>query len=203
MPFGYPDTFEVEPPLEPSPSPWLKAPVLIEETPIIADPQDERKAFALAWAKNPAEPFAAASDLYPADTTKALWVSRNWILDPTVNALKDSYIKAASESQTLLDKEQLAHRLLRTSEEKNLEGTRYLLDGKDRLKALELYAKVMGFMDDKPVNNISNHLTNEMKIVFVEPENKEENIKIIEAAPENETRSTDIEDLPFKIKLVG
>ena len=128
-----------------------------------------------------------------------MWVSQNWINDPIVLAVKDKYLEAASTSQTLLDKSQLGRKLLAMADEKNQSNTFYILDGKDRLKALELYAKVMGYEKEQSVTN-NNFIHNTMTVKLVEPEKKEVATKIIE---HNEDNSNQNSTSPIKLKLVG
>lgn len=202
MPFGYPDIFVAQP-IASRTSSWLTSPVLFDNEPVISVDDAKKKAFALEWAKLPSDPFNAACNVFGADTTSALWASRNWILDPEVNAIKDHYLKTSETTENLLDKKAFAARLLKFSEEKNFEGTRYIVEAKDRLKALELYGKTMGFMAEASINNgVINNTNNELKIVFVEPEIKE-NLKLIDNTPDNESEILEGAELPFAIKLVG
>lgn len=182
-----PDVFEVERPK----SAWK-----IQE-PVIENADEKKHLFGLALAKYP--PFKAACEVFGEDTNTAVWVSQHWLNDPIVVAAKDKYLEAAQISQTLLDKEQLARKFLVMAEEKNANNTFYLLDGKDRLKALELYAQIMGYKDSKsniPVNFIHNSMT----IKLVEA-NKEQKSKIIDNHNEQITNPNPI--APLKLKLVG
>lgn len=201
MPFGFPDSFEVKPLALPQ-SPWLSLPTLIEDAPSFQNDGEKKQAFAIEWAKNPGNPFEAACIVFSSDTTSALWASRNWILDPEINARKDHYLKASDDVGKLLDKSELASRLLRFSEEKNIEGTRYVVEAKDRLKALEIYAKMMGYLNEATQINSTFNNTNEMKIVFVNPDTIDKP-KIIEHEPDNESEEFEGEILPLNIKLVG
>lgn len=183
-----PDVFEVERPK----SAW-KAP-----EPIIENAAEKKHLFGLALAKFP--PFKAACEVFGEDTNTAVWVSQHWWNDPIVVAAKDKYLEAAQVSQTLLDKEQLARKFLVMAEEKNANNTFYLLDGKDRLKALELYAQIMGYKDSKsemPVNFIHNSMT----IKLVEPK-KEQKTKTIDDN-NNEEITNPNSSTPLKLKLVG
>lgn len=182
-----PDVFEVERPK----SAWK-----IQE-PTIENAEEKKHLFGLALAKFP--PFKAACEVFGEDTNTAVWVSQYWLNDPIVVAAKDKYLEAAQISQTLLDKEQLARKFLIMAEEKNANNTFYLLDGKDRLKALELYAQIMGYKDNKseiPVNFIHNSMT----IKLVEPK-KEQKTKVIDN--HNEEIPNHNSSTPLKLKLVG
>lgn len=187
--FHIPDVFEIERPK----SAWrIPAPTI--------DNAEEKKAlFGIALGK--LSPFAAACEVFGDDTNTAVWVSQNWLNDPVVIAAKDKYLEAAETSQTLLDKDQLARKLLTMAEEKNQSNTFYLLDGKDRLKALELYAKIKGLLTDKIDPSIQNFVHNNMTIKLVSADNKDQKAKIIE--PEDQSQNTNVNPSPIKLKLVG
>lgn len=186
--FKLPDVFEVAP--KPK-SAWN-----IPE-PIIENADEKKRLFGLELAKYPA--FKAACEVFKDDTNTALYVSHNWVNDPIVVAAKDKYLEAANTSQALLDKEQFARMLLNMASEKNASNTIHLLDGKDRLKALELYAKVTGLIDTKADPLLTqNFVHNSMTIKLVEPEKKEQ--KIINATNEAPIINN---NSPLKLKLVG
>lgn len=185
--FSIPDVFEV---------PKTKSAWNIPE-PVIDNADEKKRLFGLHLAKLPA--FKAACEVFP-ETNTALWVSHNWVNDPIVAAAKDKYLEAADNSQALLDKDQFARMLLNMANEKNASQTIHILDGKDRLKALELYAKVKGLIDTKPDPTLTqNFVHNSMTIKLVEPKAKE---KIINNFDTNEA-SIQNKNSPLKLKLVG
>jgi len=187
--FTLPDTFEVEPP-KPK-SAWN-----IPE-PVINDADEKKRLFGIGLAKT--SPFKSACEIFKDDTNTALWVSHNWVNDPIVVAAKDKYLEAADKSQELLDKEQFARMLLNMASEKNASQTVHILDGKDRLKALELYAKVTGLIDTKSDPLLTqNFVHNSMTIKLVEPPSKEKTITIDDNEVENKNTNS-----PLKLKLVG
>lgn len=190
--FKLPDVFEAEPLKQAPKSAWV-----IPE-PMIENAEEKKQLFGIELAKNTA--FKAACNVFGDDTNIALWVSQNWINDPSVIAVRDKYLEAANTSQTLLDKEQFARMLLNMANEKNASNTIHLLDGKDRLKALELYAKVRGLIDTKPDPTLTqNFVHNSMTIKLVEPEKKEQKIKQID----NNEVEIQNNNSPLKLKLVG
>jgi len=70
----------------------------------------------------------------------------------------------------------------------------------DRLKALELYAEVMGYKDKKSDPTLTqNFVHNSMTIKLVEPEKKEQKIKTID----NNEVEIQNSNSPLKLKLVG
>lgn len=187
--FKLPDVFEVPKPVR---SAWNIP------APIIENADEKKRLFGLELAKHPA--FKAACEVFKDDTNTALYVSHNWVNDPIVVAAKDKYLEAADTSQTLLDKSQLARRLLTMAEEKNASNSFYLLDGKDRLKALELYSKVMGYTDTKPDPLLTqNFVHNSMTIKLVEPQIKDKPIAQID----NNEAPIINNNSPLKLKLVG
>jgi len=187
--FKLPDSFEV-PPITPK-SAWS-----IPE-PIIENADEKKRLFGLELAKS--TPFKGACAIFPDDTNTALWVSHNWVNDPIVVASKDKYLEAADTSQALLDKDQFARMLLTMANEKNASNTVHLLDGKDRLKALELYAEVRGFKGSKSDLSSTTFVHNSMTIKLVEPQAKE---KVIPTIDNNEVQNPNTNS-PLKLKLVG
>lgn len=162
--------------------------------PAIDNDDNLKKAFGVELAKG-FKAFDAACNICGDSTANAVWVSLNWIGDPIALASRDLYLKTVELDTPLLDKDQFAARLLQISEEKDEQSGRYLIDAKDRLKALELYAEVMKFTggDD---NTSKTFIHNSMVVKFVEPEKKE--IKTIDETVEE---TSDI--VPLKLKLVG
>lgn len=174
--FQLPDTFEVERP----------APQIIDEAAL-------KEQFGIELANK--TPFEAACTICGKDTPRALWMLQNWLNDPIVIASRDKFKENEKASITLLDKDQLAAMLLTMAREKDRNNTHYLLDGKDRIKTLELYAEIKGYKNNKveaPATFINNH----MVIKLVEPKQE---IKQIDHSPTeiNNTNS------PVKLKLVG
>lgn len=203
MPFGKPDYFTASP-IEPTRiepvrswgNPWLApAPKAIDDQSWKQD-DAKKRLFGVEWAKNN-HPFNAACVIFT-DTVQALWASQNWISDPIVIASKDGYNSAVKTN--LLDKDALLMKLLDLADEKDPTGRFHTIEAKDRLKALELYAKIQGFIDKIDINASTNNFTNNsMKIVFVKPDNQNDN-KVIEVEPEEIQEQP---KLPLNIKLVS
>lgn len=186
MGYKIPDGFEVKPMTGWGPAKPIAAPA-------ISNAAEKKKSFGVELGKG-VQPFQAACNICGQDTQQALWIAANWLNDPEVIANKDLYLKGVQSSASLLDKEQLAARLLAMAEERNASGSFYILDGKDRLSALKLYAEVQGFVGkDKELGN-TNFIHNQISVKFVEPDKKEIVVKeLIDAVAE---------DVP-KLKLVG
>ena len=179
-----PDTFEVQP-------------FSVIPAPVIDNIEEKKKLFAIELAKSN-QPFQAACTICGDNTNEALWISKNWINDPEVIGYKDLYLNSLQTSKTLLDKDEIAAKLLNMSEETNPSGTFYILDGKDRLKALELYAKIQGYLDTKD-KSTPTFIHNQMVVKFVKPNIKE---KIIDNNEANEDQSI-VNITPLKVKLVS
>ena len=186
--FKIPDVFEIDKPK----SAWVRP------EPNIDNADQQKHVCGIELAKYPA--FKAACEIFGEDTNTAVWVAQNWINDPIVIAAKDKYLEAANVSQTLLDKDQLARKLLTMAEEKNANNTFYLLDGKDRLAALKLYAEVRGYTGTKIDPSNTTFIHNQMTIKVVSPEPKEPKIKTID---NNEEIQNTNSISPLKLKLVG
>ncbi len=182
--------------------PWAKPmgelSKLNEPEPAYRSDQGLKRLFGIEWAKN-LKPFEAALVVFGDNTNAALWVSWNWITDPVVIAAKDAYNQNTELNEKLLDKDQLAARLLKFAEEKDVSGRFYVLEGKDRLAAYKLFAEIQGFIGKFSIDASTNSFTNnELKITLVKPDTiiKKET-KIIEQEAEIEN------NFPIDIKLVS
>jgi len=155
-----------------------------------------KKAFGRALVSS--QPFQAACKVIPESPSKASWIVNNWMNDPIVTEARET-LKAAELNKPILDKEQLAAKVLQFAEEKNAEGTKYLVEAKDRIAALKLYSEIAGYTGKIDIDASTKNFThNEMVIKLVKPDVKKE---AREAKPIDETV---IENpLPLKIKLVG
>jgi hypothetical protein len=173
--------------------------------PSFADDEEKKKLFGIELAKDHPNNLAAAIVIFGDNTSGALWASNNWLTDPIVLASRDLYQKIIDAEASLLDKNQLAAKLLKFSDEKNYDGTRYVCEAKDRLAALKLYSEVMGWTgkaSDISVNNSFAH--NEMQIRFVTAKEKEQ-ITINQSSDNEleEALSDDIDLLPINLKLIS
>lgn len=141
------------------------------------------------------KPFEAAIKIFMNDNGAALWVSQHWPNDEVVKAVVDK----PQKSLKILDKEQLAAKVLTFAEEKDNSGRFYVNESAERLKALELYAKICGYINNPAASLIPATINDNrrMEIVLVSPDKKEEQkqIKQIEETP--------IQTLDLPVKLVG
>ena len=144
--------------------------------------------------KSGLKPFEAAIKLFE-DTSAALWVSENWPNDPVVAqtaAIEEKSLK-------LLDKEALAAKVLAFADEKDISGRFYINESPERLKALELYAKIAGHIVKE---NVVVPITNDnrtMNIRLVSPEKKVLENNVVEAQVIEPPANV----VPMRVKLVS
>jgi hypothetical protein len=189
MPFGKSDIFEVKPLQSNKVAPWPTAEWQ-------ADPEKKRL-FGIELAKHE-KAFDAALVVYD-DAGRSLWASQNLLTDPIVIGAKDAYLNQVDLTENLLDKNQLAARLLKFADEKDPSGRFYILEGKDRLATLKLYAEVQGFIGKVNIDASTNsYVNNELKILLVKAPTKEEP-RVVEQEIINNNSNINI---PSNIKLV-
>lgn len=180
---------------------WNNLTPTVEKPPAQADEEANKKLFGIELAKNN-NPFEAASSLFN-DLPIALWVSRNWANDPICLASRDLYLKTLELDVPVLDKKQLAAKVLKLAEEKTIDGTRYLVEAKDRIAGLRLYSDIMGYTGKVDIDASTKNITNKaMTVVFVSPDKKDEP-KVINEIPNAKSEILNNETSPINIKLVG
>jgi hypothetical protein len=175
-------------------------------TPIAPSPQfipawehdvDRQKAFGIGLARG-LDPFSAALEALGDDTGGALWAAKHWLSEPAVIAARDAYAQVVDTASRLLDKDAFSVKLLKLADEKDASGRFYANEASDRIKALELYAKIQGFITKEAANVINNNnANNEMKIILVEAAQEKVEEKI------QETKVLELEDFTSDLKLVG
>lgn len=158
-----------------------------------------KKLFGIELAKG-LKPFEAALNIFEKNANKALWAANYWINDPVVIASRDLYKESVETTNSLLDKDALAVKLLEFADERAPQGF-YVNDAKDRLAALKLYAEVRGFIGKIDINNSTNNvINNKLELVLIPPPNKDEKIKpVIDNEPVQEIKNNSI---PLNLKLV-
>lgn len=164
------------------------------------DDVELKKAFGISLGKD-LKPFPAALEVFPKDTSKALWAANYWLSDPVVIAARDIYAEAVETQSSLLDKTALSVKLLKFAEEKDQTGRFYVNEAKDRLAAFKLYAEVQGYIGKIDINASTNTITNnKLELVIVKSPNKEERKEtIIEAETVEEIQPK----IPLNLKLVS
>lgn len=161
--------------------------------PHIENENEVKRLFGIELAKG-VQAFQAALNCGQ-ETSKALYISQHWLNDPIVVETRKNTVH---NSNDLLDAEELAVRLLEMAEERNASNTFYMLEGKDRLAALKLYADIRGYTKkDAVIPGGNTFIQNTMTIKLVEPERK--------PLIQNEEKPVEIVDSvsPIKLKLVG
>lgn len=163
---------------EVKPNPWV-AQSVVADTAVASwrDDPDRKRRFALALQTSPT-PFDAALTVFGADTGAALWASVHWVSDPIVQSVKED-VKATKK---ILDKDSLCHKLLNISEEKSPQGY-YIIEPKDRIACLKLYAEIQGYIGKVEAATFNNFANNNLKVVFVKPDNDHQKIKTINSTP--------------------
>lgn len=152
--------------------------------------EEKQKLFGIELAKNP-NAFQAALMIFPDDTSKALWASWNWVSNAITIASRDLYKQVVDVSTKLLDKDAFSVKLLDLADEKTASG-HFANETQDRLKALELYAKVRGFVGTAVIDASTNTTNNNtMEIILVKSPEKEQH-KVVELAPVEDYEQPDL-----------
>lgn len=193
------------------PNPWVAQSVVasVDQSSWRDDPVKKRL-FAQELPKH-SGPFDAALVVFGADTASALWASVHWMSDPIVLAATKEVVKI----NKILDKNELCHKLLNISDEKSPQGY-YVIEAKDRIACLKLYAEIQGYVGKVEAATFNNFANNNLKVVFVKPDNDHHKMKtikpiddqfvtdeIIEQEPEPEViqNSNNFKPLP-KLRMV-
>lgn len=183
-------------------SPWtvgVKAP----EVQAYQTDENLKKQFGIELAKA-TNPFEAGCRVFGEETSKALWVSFNWLTDPIVVASRDIYLKTVELNQPPLDKEQLAAKVLALAEGEKVERDgvkRPTIEAKDRIAAYKLYSEILGYTGKVEIDASTKNFThNEMVIKLVKAEDKK--VTVIDQAPKSELKN-EISNSPITLKLVG
>lgn len=99
---------------------------------------DEKRAFARAWLRQ-SDPFKAAVAIFgPLQASKCLKVADEWPRDLQVLKIKEELLEEGGEEAFLPSKSELARRVIDTADG--------FIHVENKLKALRLYAEVMGFI---------------------------------------------------------
>lgn len=202
-PFGFDDIFEVEPARNEPVNPWSAPPKVTSlPLPAYADDEDLKKLFGIELGKG-LKAFEAATIISDGDASKALWISSHWLSDPIVIASKDAYAITLKQTTKPLDKEQLLAKILELSENDLCDDHgRPIVDAKERLSALNLYAEISGFKvkaADTANSNTTNNTFNKItKVVLVSPTVSKQDIN-----PNIKSKIQNVEIPSLPLKLVG
>jgi len=163
-------------------------------SPEIDNPDELKRAFGAALAEGNS-PFDAALKVTNNNTSLSLFISQKWLADPLVIEQRTNTV---SNSKDLLDADELAASLLQMAKERDRSNTFYMLEGKDRIAALKLYADIRGYTKkDAVIPGGNTFVQNTMTIKLVEAQPKTVESKPVEEVLEPITNS------PIKLKLVG
>lgn len=196
------DFFEVKPVA----SPWTadaKAWPSVGKVDFKTD-QAKKQEFAIALSKQSevtlASAFKAGCQVFGNDTNKALWAANNWFNDTEVLEVVNFCVSNSKQSEMPLDKDAFALKVLEYAEEtRDHNGiSYYVVDPKDRLGYLRLYAEVRGYVGKVDQTN-NNTFIKEMKIKLIKHEDKE--IKTI--TPNQNSEIPNVNGLNLKLKLVS
>lgn len=181
-------------------SPWTVE-AKQDVAPAYQSDENLKKQFGIELAKA-TNPFEAGCNIFGEETNKALWVSFNWLNDPIVIASRDIYLKTVELSKPLLDKEQLAAKVLALADEKILKNGVYypVIEAKDRIAALKLYSEIAGYTGKVEIDNSKNITLNEMVVKLVKADEKKP--VTIDNAPKSELKNEN-SNSPIVLKLVG
>ena len=123
----------------------------------------QKKTFAIEWLKaktdDPTALFRIACDIEPVDVGRALAIAKNWPTDAEVLAFRQKFLDEKGEEGLLPTKSDAAMLAWEMANDTGIEA-------KDRLKALELYGSMLGFVS-KPVASVSNNQTNVINRVMI------------------------------------
>ena len=127
-------------------------------TNVIANTPDYelKSQYAALLLKFPDDPFKAAKILFEPDWGKSLMVAREWPSDPFVIEQKKAILSEHGETSFLPTKSEIARELHAIARLEN--------DTDYRLKAYELFSKIMGFIE-KPGATFNNISQNNVMIV--------------------------------------
>lgn len=141
--------------------------------------------FACAWLRNPRNPYAAAMVVFPVDCGRAMLVSREWIFDAEVLAIKEAELAEHGPEGFLPDEFEQARDLYDLAMSDRI-------DPKDRLGFHKLYAELRGHIK-KEAATVVNNLTDNRSVMIVKDhgtnEEWEAKLQRQQAALVNDARS--------------
>lgn len=164
--------------------------------PNIINEEEKKVAFGKELGKG-LQAFQAACNVCGHNTSEALYISQNWLNDPTVLAQKTNTVNNLQEE---LDADAYAKLLLSMAKEKDRSNTFYTLEGKDRIKCLELYGQVKNFLGKNATPVSNNLIFKTINVKFVRPEPKQE--KVIDELPAEKLSNINPKSA-LKLKLVS
>jgi len=117
-----------------------------------------KKAFGAALLRHPDNPFAAAREIEPNNSTgRANWIVAEWLDDPLVIATAGKRVADLGALAGLPSKEELALAAYREP----------IADKDTKLKYLQFVAELLGYVQKGGGVNINNNILNQPKIMMV------------------------------------
>lgn len=118
--------------------------------------------FAIAFLREPSNPFGAAVKVFGLDTGRALYASTHWVDDSYVLARQAELLGMFGEDYFLPNKAALARRVYELADKTT--------DAKEQTAVLKLYAEIRGFIEKQTaianvVNN--NTIVNQNRVMIV------------------------------------
>lgn len=119
-----------------------------------------KKDFAYRLLKNPFDSFKAASEVFPRDRARALFIYNNWINDVDVIRYKEEHLENLGEEEFLPSKVDLLNKIWEKMHSKKI-------DHSDYQKFAKLYADLRGFCP-KEAPQISMNIGESAKVMVVQ-----------------------------------
>jgi len=121
---------------------------------------EEKKAFAFQLIENPNDPFQAALNVFPSNTTRALRIAHEWKNDKDVIEFKKQYLKSEDALKNVATKAELARETWRRLQAIPAEEVDAFV------KIGDLFGKIMGYIQ-KPETNVvvNNQIDNRVMVV--------------------------------------
>lgn len=190
-------------------SPWTAGAISSQQPkPVELEPyqtdENLKKQYGIELAKT-TNPFEAGCKVFGEDTSKALWASSNWIVDPVVIASKDAYLKTLELSLPPLDREQLAAKVLALAEGEKVSVNGKLvstIEAKERINAYKLYSDILGYTGKVEIDASTKNTINNNKIELVLVRAADKPPLVINNAPNVKSEMPNTIPPPINLKLV-
>jgi len=126
---------------------------------LVPDDDEKKRAFAFNLLKNPNKPIEAAKAVFPDDMATACTVSVAWVNDGKIVQYQQELLKEYGEEHFLPSKADVARELYRI-------GAQQPAEDRDKIKALETYSRLMGYLGDGSTN-INNYMSTSNRVMMV------------------------------------
>jgi len=128
------------------------------------DTKANKEAFAAALLKA-GDPFVAGRTVFPKkeDIGLALEAAMYWVNDPVVQSAKAEIVEEKGSAALVVSKEEYARKIWEYATNTLTNGR--FIDTESQLKAMELFGKVMGYIEKPQAGNVTNFVSNKVMIV--------------------------------------